>query len=193
MYTGKELVVITYREILSEDAAMLLHWRNTPRVAAGFSGTLPLDVERQKQWIVSSRLSADSYHWITMADNHAFGYVRFHHWNRGEHNCRLGFYVGDEKFALCYVTVLDDLLSFLFYRLNLDHVISYVLIDNHHSNRFNIAYGFTRSPNLDAIATKVAGKATFAYTLARETWISHRHITECRVDFPVIYWTAAPF
>ena len=185
--------MITYREILPEDAAMLLRWRNSPRVANGFSGTLPLDVERQKHWIVASRQASDSYHWITMSDSHAFGYVRFHHWNREERNCRLGFYVGEEDFALCYVTVLDDLLSFLFYRLEMDHVISYVLMDNRHSNRFNIAYGFTRRPDMDGIATQAAGKATFAYTLAREAWIRLRHIAECKADFPVALWAAAPY
>jgi len=189
----KVLPVITYREILSEDAAMLLRWRNTPRVAAGFSGTLPPDVDRQKRWIESSRLAEDSYHWITVSDNHDFGYVRFHHWNKEERSCRLGFYVGEEAFALCYVTVLDDLLSFLFYRLGLDYVVSYVLTDNRHSNRFNVAYGFTRRPDMDDVATQSAGKATFAYTLSREDWIRLRHIMECEADFPVTFWSASPY
>lgn len=185
--------MITYREIFPEDAAMLLRWRNTPRVAAGFSSTLPLDVERQKHWIITSRQSPDSYHWITMSDSHAFGYVRFHHWNRKERNCRLGFYVGEEAFSLCYVSVLDDLLSFLFYRLYLDYAVSYVLEDNHRSNRFNVAYGFTRRPDMDDIATRAAGKATLAYTLTRESWIHLRHITECKADFPASLWAAAPY
>ena len=184
---------VTYREILVEDAAMLLQWRNSPRVAAGFSGMLPQDVERQKRWIESSRQSKDAYHWITTINGHDFGYVRFHHWNKEQLNCRLGFYVGDAALSLCYVTVLDDLLAFLFYCLKLHHVISYVLTDNRHSNRFNIAYGFTRRPEMDATATQATGKPTFAYTLTKDSWLHARHLVECKAKFPVTLWEAKPF
>lgn len=185
--------MIVYREILPEDAEKLLAWRTTPRVAAGFVGTLSPDPERQRRWILDARQSQDSYHWITTLDGQDFGYVRFHHWNKELQNCRLGFYVGEEAFSLCYVTVLDELLSFLFYHLGLDHVVSYVLENNRHSNRFNVAYGFTRHPEMDAEATQAAGKATCAYTFSKNDWRRLRHLESCKAIFPVTLWEASPF
>lgn len=185
--------MIVYREILPEDAEKLLAWRTTTRVAAGFVGTLSPDPERQRRWILDARQSQDSYHWITTLDGQDFGYMRFHHWNREQRNCRLGFYIGDEAFSPCYVTIQDDLLSFLFYCLDLNHVVSYVLEDNRPSNRFNVAYGFTRRPEMDAEATQSAGKATCAYTLSREDWRRLRHLESCKAIFPVTLWEASPF
>lgn len=180
--------MLSYREIMESDAELLLGWRASPRVAAGYATSVPRDPDLQRAWIKKAREDMTAYHWIAEYNGCPIGYMRFHHLNREESNCRLNFYIGDEKSAFCYQAMQDHFLYFLFQRLLLTAVISYVLADNERPQRFNDIYGYQRKPDLDCAASGAVGKPSLVYVMERDAWLASRGRRVRERPFPVVLW-----
>lgn len=180
--------MLSYREIEPEDAKLLLDWRTSPRIAAGYPSIVPYNVERQKQWILDSRKDDSSYHWIAAFKEAEIGYVRFHHWDKNQGTCRLGFYIGDLKYSLCYATIQDDFFSFLFNKLKINTAFSWVLTDNSNANKFNEIYGYIRNAELDKDVYAISNIKYKVYSMTKEIFECKRKKIKYTCLFPILKW-----
>ncbi|MDE5832729.1 MAG: GNAT family N-acetyltransferase [Desulfovibrio sp.] len=182
-----------YREIVPEDAELLLRWRCSPRVSQGYGFCPPNEIEAQKKWILDSRESPDSYHWLALDNGNPAGYTKFHHWDREKGTCRTGGYLGSPEFTKYVKFGADMFHSFLFHNLNIKEVHIRILESNTGAIRFNSVYGFRRNPEGDAEATRDNGVPTLAFVLDKDTWLKKFRIDRCLVPFPTEYWKHSPF
>lgn len=183
--------MIEFREIMPEDAALLLRWRNSPRVAAGYSSLLPDDIELQRQWILDRRDDPSGYHWLALYAGHPFAYGRFHHWDRTSMTCRLGGYVGNTDYSRYYMYFTDATLGFIFNKLDIKTAEIRVFSDNKPAIRYNLAYGYKRQPEKDREATLDNGRPTLAFHLDRQLWQKKRG-RSVKPELPVEFWRYFP-
>lgn len=78
------------------DAAMILAWRVTPRVAEQMVTQIDDDLARQQDWLTGIESRTDYFHWLVMMADRPVGLINYQWTDDDPTVCTLGFYIGED-------------------------------------------------------------------------------------------------
>ena len=127
--------LVRLRLVEEEDLPLLVAWRNTPSIWAGFFNKFPLSMARQKAWFAN--LVADQSKKLFMIckveNNEPVGTIGLDHIDFANQSTEFGnMLIGKQEFVgKGYATEATELmLSYCFLRLNMNRVYLKVYADN---------------------------------------------------------------
>ncbi len=181
--------MISFREILKDDAQKLLAWRLQPRVARWMLTQVDNDLSKQQAWIEKMRTAGDTYHWIVQIGGTDAAYVKIEGFSPEQAIAEMGFYIGEECYDPIAVGILHACYAALFKHLKLKVILGSIFEDNtilkiHEYSGYE-PYN-ERSPIL------VDGnppRKLLPYILRREVFL-RKHPSITAPDLPVAFWKA---
>jgi len=123
--------LLTYRPIVTDDAAMLLDWRTDPVIARQMLTEVPYDVELQRAWILRSNARSDFTHRIMEVAGKPVGYCSITVSDPVAGIGTVGVYVGDHS-AATSVTAFNfiHMLNHAFFTLGLHKIVNQIVGGN---------------------------------------------------------------
>ena len=184
--------MIRFREIRTEDAAMLLDWRTSKRVTQFMNTDLDYDVEAQKRWLQSCYSRPDYYHWIICAEDRDVGFLSLTEYNIESGAASWGLYLGDESASGVGGLVPPYFYDFAFRQLGLQRIDAEVFYNNTRVIDLHRLHGYRFVPEKDRVIEKNGKEILLiALELHAETFLGSR-FARYRGAFPVTHWAKAP-
>lgn len=139
---------VILRAVEEKDLPLLVAWRNTPSIWAGFFNKFPLSMAGQKAWFAS--LAADQHRQLFMIcaleDGNPIGTIGLDHIDFANQSAELGNVLIGKQDALgkgCATEAVTLLLSYCFLRLNMNRIYLEVYFDNFRAVKLYERCGFT--------------------------------------------------
>ena len=179
---------LSFREIESEDAEMILHWRTSQRVAKFMKTVVDHGVDEQKRWILNCRKRPDFYHWLIRDQGEDIGYVSLSEYDPINKSASWGFYVGDDERVRLGGWVPPPFYHFCFTHLGIERLDAEMLYFNTSVIDLHRLHGYSFAPQRDRILNK-AGKdfLLVAMSLEKEIFMTGRFAL-FKADFPTDHW-----
>lgn len=179
---------LSFREIESEDAEMILHWRTSQRVAKFMKTVVDHGVDEQKRWILNCRKRPDFYHWLIRDQGEDIGYVSLSEYDPINKSASWGFYVGDDERVRLGGWVPPPFYHFCFTHLGIERLDAEMLYFNTSVIDLHRLHEYSFSPQRDRILNK-AGKDLLlvAMSLEKEIFMTGRFAL-FKADFPTDHW-----
>ena len=179
---------LSFREIESEDAEMILHWRTSQRVAKFMKTVVDHGVDEQKRWILNCRKRPDFYHWLIRDQGEDIGYVSLSEYDPINKSASWGFYVGDDERVRLGGWVPPPFYHFCFTHLGIERLDAEILYFNTSVIDLHRLHGYSFAPQRDRILNK-AGKDLLlvAMSLEKEIFMTGRFAL-FKADFPTDHW-----
>jgi RimJ/RimL family protein N-acetyltransferase len=123
--------LLTYRPIVTDDAAMLLDWRTDPVIARQMLTEVTYDIELQRGWIQRSNARSDFTHRIMEVAGKPVGYCSITVTDPVAGIGTVGVYVGDQS-APKGVTAFNfiHILNHAFLTLRLHKIVNQIVASN---------------------------------------------------------------
>ncbi len=113
-----------------DDAALILSWRTSPRVAAFMNTVVDHDLTAQRDWLARSATRSDYVHWLIRAGDAKIGLLNVSDLDRARGETSWGFYIGDDAHLGLGGLVPPYLYNHLFFELKLRRVLAEVQAAN---------------------------------------------------------------
>ena len=122
--------MISFREIVIDDAKKILDWRTSERITKFLNSDMSYDVDAQKRWLEGSFNKSNYYHWIIQHGGEDVGLLNFVDWNREDKTTSWGFYIGEESALGLGGLVPPYFYNFAFDKLSVDKILAEVFYNN---------------------------------------------------------------
>lgn len=122
--------MISFREILKDDAQKLLAWRLQPHVTRWMLTQVDNDLSKQQAWIEKMRTADDTYHWIVQLKGTDVAYMKIEGYSPAQARAEMGFYVGEERYAPLAVGILHACYAALFRHFELEAILGSIFEGN---------------------------------------------------------------
>jgi len=152
--------MISFREILLEDAEKLLQWRLQPRIAEWMLTAVENDTCKQRAWLTKKREDSGGYHWIVQIKSIDVGYVKMENYDAPKRSAEVGFYIGEERYTATAVGVLHAFYAALFSHFELDNILAGIF-------EGNIIMKYTNFLDMKGI---FRGKSSSLKALPKKSW-----------------------
>lgn len=139
-----ERLDVRLRRLRAGDSAMVLGWRNSPRVAADLITDHTISAEEHEAWLRRVLDADDCRYWVICLADRPVGLASIVDIDRVEKRCRWGFYNAevDLRGRGIVTTALTSVLDHAFDELGLDVVAAEVLASNAASLAVHRRLGF---------------------------------------------------
>jgi len=87
--------VFTFRQVTSDDLAMILQWRTSDSVNSVMLSDVSYDLEQQKKWFQSIQSDIKSKYWIIEYKHQPIGVLNQSEISVEHKRCSWGFYIGE--------------------------------------------------------------------------------------------------
>lgn len=143
------------RNMVEEDLAQVLEWRNSERVRAGMYTDQVIELAQHLAWFQRVKVDASAVYLIFEYDGEPVGVVNFSELDQKNHKGVWGFYLGVEDLPRGVGTLMGRLgLAFAFGELQLDKLNGEALAGNGASIRFHQRLGFRQEKLLSQYVMK---------------------------------------
>jgi UDP-4-amino-4,6-dideoxy-N-acetyl-beta-L-altrosamine N-acetyltransferase len=131
------------REMLLNDLAQVLDWRNSERVSKYMLTDQVITMEEHQNWFVNLKNETKSKHLIFEYQGVSSGVVNFTNIDYRNHKCNWGFYLGNEYLPSGTGTIMGSLaIQYAFEVLNIRKLCAEVLVFNEGSISLHLKLGF---------------------------------------------------
>lgn len=175
---------IVFREPDDGDAALILRWRQSERVARRMSSRFEGDLESQRRWLEACRSRTDYHHWIVEAGGRPAGFISVARLDLAAGATSWGYYLGDEAALGLGGLVPPYLYNWLFFDLRLFRIEAEVRADNEEVVDLHRFHGYRREA-----APAGAAPGHVHLVLERAAWAARTRLHRLRADFP---WSDPP-
>lgn len=163
---------LTFRQVTTQDAAMLLEWRRRPEITRHMYTDIDHDVAAQRQWIGERAVADDFRHFVIEYDGTPAGYLSFSEIDAAKRQCSTGFYLAERAPGQQYAGILDVcMVDYAFHVLNMERIENGVLKGNDRSVVFHEKAGFKRrATKADHVVKRGIAIDVYVYVLTRTDW-----------------------
>ena len=179
--------MISFREILKDDAQKLLAWRLQPHVTRWMLTQVDNDLSRQQAWIEKMRTADDTYHWIIQLRGTDVAYMKIEGYSPAQARAEMGFYVGEAGYAPMAKCFLHASYTALFEHFALEAVLGSIF-DGNTILKIHEYSGY--EPDRERKPVLVDGnppRKLLPYILRREVFL-RKHPPRYVPDLPVTLW-----
>jgi len=184
--------MISFREILLEDAEKLLQWRLQPRIAEWMLTAVENDTCKQRAWLTKKREDSGGYHWIVQIKSIDVGYVKMENYDAPKRSAEVGFYIGEERYTATAVGVLHAFYAALFSHFELDNILAGIFEGNIIMKIHQFS-GYERDFSREVLVIEgPPPKIMVPYVLSREVF-QHKHPCKNVPNLPMALWNGCGF
>lgn len=185
--------MISFREIVIDDAKKILDWRTSERVTRFMNSDMNYDVDAQKRWLDESFNKPSYYHWIIQYDGKDVGLLNFVDWNPVNQTTSWGFYIGEESALGVGGLVPPYFYNFAFNKLCVDKVFAEVFYNNIGVIDLHLKLGYTFYPSRDYMIEK-NGKFILVVCMSLDKKkFKTSKLSRLKQVLPILKWQASPF
>jgi UDP-4-amino-4,6-dideoxy-N-acetyl-beta-L-altrosamine N-acetyltransferase len=182
-----------FREVLPDDAEMILAWRTKPRVATQMATEVGVSLASHRAWLLGCYDRPDYYHWVIESEGVPVGLINLASLDFVARRSAWGFYIGEDHALGLGAFVPPYFYNFVIDTLGLSALTAEVLATNEAVLRLHMLHGYKRHPEKDQAVVKLGQPQTLlALSLAAEDWRKGR-FTKMRAEFPIQLWRGSPF
>ena len=122
---------LSYRQVVTEDAELLMHWRSKPDVSRYMATEFEANLEHQKVWLHARGADEHYHHRIIQIHGNDVGYCSITVTDPRSRIGELGVYIGDET-APRELTIYNFLgtHNHAFFSLGLHKIVNHIMTDN---------------------------------------------------------------
>ena len=183
--------MLSFRELDSDDAEMVLKWRTKERVTGCMSTDIEYDVEAQQKWLTNSFSRPEYYHWIIQYAGKDIGFVNISDWNPGLKETYWGYYIGEESALGIGGIVPPCLYKFAFDVLGVESVKAAVIYKNIKVIQLNTIQGYRFEPARDYLVNKNGKEFLMVCMSLEKQTFQSKGFNRLDIEFPVKKWVAA--
>ena len=179
---------ITFREILVDDAELVLSWRTKKRITNYMSTDLNISTSEQKNWIKNSYNINNYYHWMILLNEEPIGTICIKDINLENKSTSWGFYIGNDKYLGYGGFIPPYFYNWVFNNFNIIQIKAYVfhplvkVIGLHQIHGYN----FILEEN-SLIKKNSKEIVVIAMSLSVDNWKKKRY-KKFITEFPVNKW-----
>jgi RimJ/RimL family protein N-acetyltransferase len=184
--------MFTFREIVSQDADMILRWRMSNRVTKFMNTDVIYDLDAQNKWLSSCYSKEHYYHWIILNDDVPVGLINLADYSSTDKISSWGFYIGAEGLDAYGAFIPPYFYNFLFNTLRVNRINVEVFYSNINVIGLHLLHGYKFTPDNDRVIAK-NGKDILlvAMRLEKSNWNSKRYGKNLAL-FPISKWNLKP-
>ena len=184
--------MFTFREIVPEDAEMILRWRMASHVTKFMNTDVIYDLDAQNKWLSSCNSKEHYYHWIILNDDGPVGLINLADYSSAAQTTSWGFYIGAEGLDAYGAFVPPYFYNFLFDILCVNRITVEVFYNNVNVIGLHLLHGYKFTPNDDRVIVKNSKDILLvAMALEKSNWNFKRY-RKNTAFFPIFKWTAKP-
>lgn len=185
--------MLSFREVLEEDAMMILGWRQNPRVAEKMATEFSGNDATQITWIQNSRIRNDYYHWVIVESGVDIGLVSINQFDQINMSVHWGIYIGEDNFVGKGAFVPPYLYNWLFGDMSIEIVHSETFKENTSALAMHHFFGYESFPERNRVVFNSGiEKELVAMDLSRDNWSKQTRFHELIADFPTELWAGKP-
>jgi len=118
-------MVLNFRKVKVEDAAMTLKWLTDPGVTRYLYTDINHDVTAQENWITRCKSRTDFLHFIMCVNDRPIGYLSFADYDRHNRRCSTGNYIYQYEDRRRYGGLLHTfIMDYAFFKLDCHKVVN---------------------------------------------------------------------
>ena len=184
--------MFTFREIVSQDAEMILRWRMVNVVTKFMNTDVVYDLDAQNNWLLSCYNNESYYHWIILNDDVPVGLINLTDYSPINNTASWGFYIGEENLNAFGAFIPPYFHNFLFNSLSVNRIDVEIFYNNVNVIGLHLLHGYKFTPDKDRVITK-NGKDILlvAMTLEKNNWNFKRYGKNIAI-FPSSKWKSKP-
>ena len=185
--------MISFREIIIDDAKKILDWRTSERVTKFMNSDMNYDVDAQKRWLEGSYNKLNYYHWIIQYGGKDIGLLNFIDWNREDHTTSWGFYIGEESALGVGGLVPPYFYNFAFDKLCVDKILAEVFYNNTNVIDLHLRQGYDFDPSRDHVIEKNGRSILMVCMCLNKNDFKASKLSRLKKILPTLKWKASPF
>ena len=185
--------MISFREIVIEDAKTILNWRTSERITKFMNSDMNYDVDAQKSWLEGSFNKLDYYHWIIQYGGNDVGLLNFVDWNKENRTTSWGFYIGEESALGVGGLVPPYFYNFAFDKLGVDKVLAEVFYNNTSVIDLHLKQGYIFDPSRDHVIEKKGRSILMVCMYLEKSQFKASKLSRLKQGLPIFNWRASPF
>jgi len=183
---------ISFREVMLEDAELILQWRTKGRITRFMQTDIAHDLDAQKQWISRCYDKENYYHWILQFDDEPAGLINIADYRRSKNVTSWGVYIGSDDWVGYGGFVPPYFHRWAFQSLGVNEIKVECFYNNLSVIRLALLHGYNFNPSEDRVLRKHGSEVLLVATsLTRNNWELHRR-GNSSAAFPVSRWNCAP-
>ncbi len=184
--------MISFREIVIDDAKKILNWRTSERVTMFMDSDMDYNLEAQIRWLEASFSKPSYYHWIIQYGGEDVGLLNFVDWNPEEKTTSWGFYIGEESALGIGGLVLPYFYNFAFDTLGVDTVFAEVFYNNTSIIDLHLKQGYSFDVERDHVIEK-NGKLILMVCMTLDKRVfKESKLSRLKQNLPTKNWKANP-
>lgn len=186
------MIVISFREILVDDAKKILDWRTSERVTGFMNSDINYDLDAQVRWIEESFNKPSYYHWIVQYGGKDVGLLNFVDWNREDKTTSWGFYIGEDSALGIGGLVPPYFYNFAFDTLGVKTIFAEVFYNNTAVINLHLNQGYRFDVERDHVIEK-NGRTILkvCMSLDKEVFKASK-LSGLKQSIPILGWKACP-
>ena len=185
--------MLSFREVLPSDAALIHNWRTKNRVSSSMNTDLDSSIWEQEQWVNLKRQDPSYYHWIIRCTGKDIGLVSISNVDTDRRITSWGFYIGEDDFLGVGGFVPLYLYSYIFHSIKLEKVVAEVLYYNTEVIKLHLKHAYIFRPEKDYVIQKRKQQVlVISMELDKKDFVDSRY-DKLSVELPVKHWEANPF
>ena len=184
--------MISFREIVINDAKKILDWRTSERVTTFMNSDMNYDVEAQVRWLERSFNKPSYYHWIIQYEGNDVGLLNFIDWNRKNKTTNWGFYIGEDCARGVGGLVPPYFYNFAFDILGVDKIFAEVFYNNTDVIDLHLKQGYKFNVERDHVIEK-KGKSILMVCMSLDKKVfKASKLSGLKQNLPIQKWKASP-
>jgi len=184
--------MLTFREVTSDDAELILNWRTKKRVTQFMITDIEYNLNDQRKWLESCFSKPSYYHWIILVSDAPIGLINLCDFDLTKATTTWGFYIGEDDYLGVGGFVPFHFYNFCFHQLNLKRIYVEVFYNNTSVIRFHQLNGYRFIPKKDRVIEKNGSQILLvAMVLQRDNYDFVR-FRKFNSFFPTSKWMHSP-
>ena len=184
--------MISFRELMSSDADLLLKWRTSDHVAKFMATEVVNDLGAQQAWLQICCNKPDYYHWIILHDEIPIGLINLTQYSEADAITSFGLYIGEASFMGYGAFIPPYFYNFLFEMLHIKEIHAEVFYNNVSVIGLHLLHGFKFSPKKDRVIKKNNAEILLISMILEEKNWNKKRLSKNQAVFPVLNWKARP-
>ena len=184
--------MFTFREIVSQDADMILRWRMTNRVTKFMNTDVTYDLDAQNNWLLACNSKEHYYHWIILNDDVPVGLINLADYSPTDNTTSWGFYIGAEGLDACGAFIPPYFYNFLFNTLSVIRINVEVFYNNVNVIGLHLLHGYKFTPNKDRVITKNGRDILLVAMTLEKNNFNFKRYGKNNAIFPSSKWKLKP-
>ena len=183
--------MLTFRELNSDDAEMVLKWRTKERITRYMSTDIDHDIEAQEKWLHDSFSRTGYYHWIIQYAGKDIGFINISNWNSDLKETFWGYYIGDDSALGIGGIVPPCLYKFAFDVLGVESVKAAIIYSNVKVIQLHTIQGYKFEPSKDYLVNKNGTEMLMVCMSLEKKIFLAKGFNQLDVKLPITKWTVA--